>query len=116
MSRLFLPPVNRAMRVLDRSFFRKSMPLSAMIIMDPKKITSIKSKFENDLLKYNGVVAVKPVVSKPKIGGAEEIRLLEDKQKLSESDTENGRIVEKLLILHPRIKHDGAFSFSGPIV
>ncbi|KAL3453620.1 hypothetical protein BJX65DRAFT_292635 [Aspergillus insuetus] len=44
---MFRPPVNRAMRVLDRSFFKKTVPVSAATIFNHKNI----SKVRNELIK-----------------------------------------------------------------
>jgi hypothetical protein len=39
---MFRPPVNRAMRVLDRSFFRKTIPLSAATVFDNANIARVR--------------------------------------------------------------------------
>ncbi|WEW58592.1 tRNA(m(1)G37)methyltransferase [Emydomyces testavorans] len=51
-SDMFRPPINRAMRVLDRSFFRKTVPLSAATVLETKNIFRIKNKLtkSNDIL------------------------------------------------------------------
>ncbi|KAF8540903.1 tRNA methyltransferase Trm5 [Trichophaea hybrida] len=55
MSRLFLPPINRAMKVLDRSFFQKSIPLSAAQIFQPKDISRVRKECASDLLRVKRV-------------------------------------------------------------
>lgn len=57
---MFRPPVNRAMRVLDRSFFHKRIPLSAARILNPRDITKCRqdlSKSKDVLLleRYNNI-------------------------------------------------------------
>lgn len=54
-SEMFRPPVNRSMRVLDRSFFQKRIPLSALRILDPRTITKIRTELDKskDILYIN---------------------------------------------------------------
>jgi len=49
------------MRVLDRSFFRKTVPLSAATILENKHITNIRNELasSNDLLNAPRVMAVR---------------------------------------------------------
>lgn len=49
---MFRPPVNRAMRVLDRAFFKKTVPLSAARVLDNKNISKCRTELTNshDLL------------------------------------------------------------------
>jgi tRNA (guanine37-N1)-methyltransferase len=80
MSRLFLPPVNRAMKVLDRSFFQKKIPLSAARIFRPKDISRVRKECASDLLRVKRV-------------------------ELMPEDPENK--ARKLLLLWPKVKADG---------
>jgi tRNA (guanine37-N1)-methyltransferase len=50
---MFAPPVNRAMQVLDRSFFRKTVNTSAARVFSPKDISRVRSDLERsrDILK-----------------------------------------------------------------
>jgi len=50
---IFLPPINRSMRTLDRSFFKKTIPLSAATVSDTKKISDVRSELQKsgDLLR-----------------------------------------------------------------
>lgn len=50
MSRLFLPPLARSMRVLDRSFFQKTIPVTAAKVFDPRIITKLKKECKADIL------------------------------------------------------------------
>lgn len=57
---MFRPPVNRAMRVLDRSFFKKTVPISAATVLDNKNISSVRKQLESskdilDLPRYNSI-------------------------------------------------------------
>ena len=56
---MFRPPINRAMRVLDRSFFQKRVPLAAARITEKKHIAKCRMELENDLLKLERVSVVK---------------------------------------------------------
>ncbi len=60
-SAMFRPPVNRAMRALDRSFFKKSIPLSAARIRDNKQISRYRTELGHDLLKLDRMPAVRSV-------------------------------------------------------
>lgn len=44
MDEMFRPPINRAMRVLDRSFFQKKVPISAARVLDSKIISKCRSE------------------------------------------------------------------------
>lgn len=54
LSAMFRPPVNRAMRVLDRSFFRKTIPISSATVLK----TSDISRVRNELLRSRDLLAV----------------------------------------------------------
>ena len=58
---MFRPPINRAMRALDRSFFQKSILLSAARIRDKKQISKYRSELSHDLLKLDRMQAVRSV-------------------------------------------------------
>lgn len=58
---MFRPPVNRAMRVLDRSCFRKKVPLSAAKVYDKTKIAKLRSELGHDVLKLERFQCVQPI-------------------------------------------------------
>ena len=60
-SAMFRPPINRAMRALDPSFFHKSIPLSAARIYDKKKISKYRTELGHDLLKLDRMSVVRSV-------------------------------------------------------
>lgn len=78
---VFLPPVNRAMRTLDRNFFKKTIPLVAAHIFDPKNIGRFQKECAKDILR---LPRTKTIVEKDAVGG-----------------------VIKLLLLRPGVKIDG---------
>ncbi|KIX01596.1 uncharacterized protein Z518_09322 [Rhinocladiella mackenziei CBS 650.93] len=53
----FLPPVNRSMQTLDRSFFRKVIPLAAATISDLKQITNVRKQLDSsgDMLRLHPI-------------------------------------------------------------
>ena len=81
---MFRPPVNRAMRVLDRSFFRKTFPISAATVFKNSEI----SKTRQELVKSNDLLVI------PKLNSIREVK---------ESDD----VVRKCLLLREDIKHNG---------
>lgn len=76
------PPVNRAMRVLDRSFFKKNVLLSAARVNDRKQISKIRGDLGHDVLRVGRMQSVQSIRSPQ---GEE----------------------SKAVLLHPRIKTDG---------
>ena len=55
---MFRPPVNRAMRVLDRSFFNKIIPTSAARVIDRRQIMKCRAELGHDVLKLDRMKAV----------------------------------------------------------
>ncbi|KIW65242.1 hypothetical protein PV04_07517 [Phialophora macrospora] len=57
LPKVFLPPVNRSMHVLDKSFFRKVVPLAAASISDVKQITNVRKDLDRsgDILKISPI-------------------------------------------------------------
>ena len=58
---MFRPPVNRAMKTLDRSFFKKIIPTSVARVKDPKDISTCRNVLHHDILKLDRTQAVKSV-------------------------------------------------------
>lgn len=67
MSRYLLPPVNRAMTTLDRSFFRKTVTITAAHVFDVKNIGRVQKECTEDILK--GMRLIKSVVSEADSNG-----------------------------------------------
>ncbi len=61
IAEMFRPPVNRAMQVLDRSFFRKKIPLSAAHVLDRKQITKMRSELYRDTLRLDRMQSVQTI-------------------------------------------------------
>ena len=58
---MFRPPVNRAMRVLDRSLFQRKVPLSAAKVYDKTKIAKLRSELGHDVLRLERFQCVQPI-------------------------------------------------------
>src|SRR5438034_5286559 len=58
---MFRPPINRSMRVLDRSFFKKTVPLSAATVFENKLIASVRNELarSRDLLHVPRIMTVR---------------------------------------------------------
>lgn len=82
------PPVNRGLKVLDRSLFRTSFPLASATIFDPKNTARIKNELmkSKDIVHEPGVMAVKPL------------------QDIRDQELD---IKRKCVLLRQGIKHDG---------
>jgi tRNA (guanine37-N1)-methyltransferase len=80
---MFRPPINRAMRELDRSFFQRRIPISAARLGNPRDIGPSKKALEKskDLLGLAKLQSIRPDPS--------------------------GEAGRKCLLLKPEIKHDG---------
>jgi tRNA (guanine37-N1)-methyltransferase len=65
---VFRPPVNRSMRILDRKFFRKTLPIAAATVFDDRNLSTVRSKVQNarNLL---GVFSIKAVVPDETVPG-----------------------------------------------
>ena len=55
------PPVNQAMRVLDRSLFTRNIPTLAAVISDPSQITHYRNVLQRDALHMDRIKSVQPV-------------------------------------------------------
>lgn len=88
-SDMFRPPVNRAMRTLDRSFFRKTVPLAAARVFKTSDISNVRKELsKGDLL----------VV--PRVNCIREVK------------EQDGRVL-KALLLKENVKPDSKSSHSG---
>ncbi|KAI5796639.1 guanine(37)-N1-methyltransferase [Geopyxis carbonaria] len=83
MSRLFLPPVNRSMTSLDRTFFRKIIPLSAARIFDKKNIGRVRKDCAKDILRLQKVDSL----VEDRIDGVRKVLLLQPKVKHNDNST-----------------------------
>lgn len=81
---MFRPPVNRAMRTLDRSFFRRSSPIAAARVFKNSEISKIRQSLasSSDLLVLPRLNIIRDV-----------------------KDEEG--VTRKALLLRETLKHDG---------
>lgn len=83
---MFRPPVNRAMRTLDRSFFRKTVPLSSAKIFKNSEISRLRKE----------LASTKDLLALPRLSSVQEIK-------------EQDGSVRKALLLRETLKHDGEY-------
>ncbi|KAF1359404.1 guanine(37)-N1-methyltransferase [Lizonia empirigonia] len=88
---MFAPPVNRAMKVLDRSFFQKTVPASAARIFKPQDIARCRKELQlsKDTLPNNRIQPVRP-----------------------DPDADRAQKGGKCLVLKPEIVHDDRTTWS----
>jgi tRNA (guanine37-N1)-methyltransferase len=92
---MFTPPANRAMKVLDRSFFQKTILTSAARIFSPKDISRCRKELtaSRDTLPNNRVDPIRPDV-----------------------DAERAQKGSKCLVLRPEVLHNGEFGTARDIL
>jgi tRNA (guanine37-N1)-methyltransferase len=80
------PPVNRAMRTLDRAFFSKTIPISAARVFTNQHISQCRKDLErsSDLLQATRLSSI-----------------------IQDPDVELAKQGRRCLLLKPEIKHDG---------
>jgi len=107
---MFRPPVNRAMCVLDRSFFRKTCPLSAATVFDNSNISRVRGALSQsrDIL---SLPRLNPIQTAPPQGSLEELNASQTK------DESKARISSprKCLLLREDIKHNDTKTWSPTI-
>ncbi|KAF2836557.1 hypothetical protein M501DRAFT_1007261 [Patellaria atrata CBS 101060] len=91
---MFRPPVNRAMRILDRSFFQKICPISAARVHSPTDISHCKRSLERskDILALPRLLTVVP-----------------------DPTPDFAKTGKKCLLLQPEIKYDDPSSWSATL-
>lgn len=96
--------------MLDRSLFRKTIPTSAAIVHTPSRMSAIKKACENNMIQFKGTIPVK--VERSPEGALHYIQITKEmnremKADMGGHDGEKLNDIKKLIVLHPRIKHDG---------
>lgn len=128
---MFRPPINRAMRVLDRSFFRKIIPLSAATVFDNANIARVRTALAKtrDSLDLPRLEVVREVPSSflPSSGGMDNKEVTEMVGgSVDANEEEGGKAImigegkkgkksssKKCLLLREGIKFDGMLFFFG---
>lgn len=83
---MFRPPVNRAMRTLDRSFFRKTVPISAATVYKNAEISRVRK----DLTVSRDMLVL------PRLNVVREIQ-------------DQDGVQRKAILLREDLKHDGGW-------
>ncbi|RDW86662.1 tRNA (guanine) methyltransferase [Aspergillus mulundensis] len=91
LSEMYRPPVNRAMRVLDRSFFKKTVPLSAATIFKNSDISMVRSSLQKS----------KDILNLPRLSTIQDVK--------------KDDVVKKCLLLKEEIKYDDTATWSPTI-
>ena len=94
LSDMFRPPVNHAMRVLDRAFFRKRVPLAAAQIFEDDQISRCRNYLGQDVLHVDRISSIRWVVA-------------------NENSGLPGR---KALLLNPNIRPDDSSTWSSKLI
>lgn len=58
---MFRPPINRFMKILDRSFFRKTVPISAAQVLDNRQISRLRTELRHDMLQLERLLVIRPI-------------------------------------------------------
>ena len=82
---MFRPPVNRMMKVLDRSFFQKNIPISVAKIVNKQHTSQLRQDLSQDRLYLDRIPSMARV-------------------------PDDGRMDAKALLLRPEIKVNGGYS------
>ncbi|KAK1140551.1 tRNA(m(1)G37)methyltransferase [Aspergillus melleus] len=85
---MFRPPVNRAMRALDRSFFKKTLPLSAATVFKNSDISKVRGTLNKS----------QDLLEAPRLNIIREVKVDD--------------AVKKCLLLKDGVKHDDAATWS----
>ncbi|MCJ1474323.1 tRNA(m(1)G37)methyltransferase [Lambiella insularis] len=91
-SDMFRPPVNRAMRVLDRSFFKKAVPLAAARVFEKDQISRCRTYLGQDVLQVDRISSVR-----------------------SDPDGNGGGQDRKALLLSPDIRPEDPLTWSAKL-
>lgn len=83
---MFRPPVNRAMRTLDRSFFQRKVPLKAARVFENKNISKLRTQLEKS----------KDALQKDRLGNV-----------ASDPDADLAKSGRKCILLRPEQAKDG---------
>ena len=64
-AKMFRPPVNRTMRVLDRPYFNTVFPIAAAKVRDWQKINGLKTRLRKEMLELERRKPVENVTEAP---------------------------------------------------
>lgn len=81
---MFRPPANRAMRTLDRSFFRRTVPISAAKVFQNSEISKVRKELVNS----------HDILAQPRLSSVQDLK-------------EPDGVARKALLLREDLKYDG---------
>ena len=98
---MWRPPVNRAMRELDRRFFQKNIPISAARVFDNKQISRCRKDLEKnkDVLALERIIIVKPDPQPELARTGRKCVLLRDG--IAHDGTKDQKTIQVLLLTEP---------------
>ena len=94
ISDMFRPPVNHAMRMLDRAFFRKTVPLAAARVLEDAQISRCRMDLGQDILHIDRISCVRSVPD----------------------DQSAGQRGRKALLLSPKIRPEDPSTWSSKLL
>jgi hypothetical protein len=65
---IYRPPINRSMRVLDRSFFQRTIPIAAATVFEDRNLSTVRGKVQNAGHLF-GVFSIKAIVPDETVPG-----------------------------------------------
>jgi hypothetical protein len=65
---LYRPPINRSMRVLDRNFFQKTIPIAAATVFEDRNLSHVRGKVQSAGHLF-GVFSIKSIVPDETVPG-----------------------------------------------
>lgn len=106
---MFRPPVNRAMRVLDRSFFRRTVPLSAATVFENNQIAKTRKRLDQsgELLNVPRIMPVRIAPDIATAAGKDAVHQRKEEKPFRAVGT--GDQKRKCLLLDEKVRYDGEF-------
>ena len=95
LEKMLRPPINRAMTVLDRSFFQKKLPTSVARVYDKQQIPKCRTQLGGDLWKIDRMQVIKTIQSDE----SEEVKAL----LLQPSIKSRGEIIALLILSRDQV-------------
>lgn len=89
---MFRPPLNRAMRILDRSFFKKEIDLASACVLDKKRIASFQKELSRDIFKLERLQPIRQAPSTINADSGARCLLLRPEVRLDDDSTWSSRL------------------------
>ncbi|KAL4953245.1 guanine(37)-N1-methyltransferase [Aspergillus filifer] len=88
---MYRPPVNRAMKVLDRSFFKRTIPLTAAAVFNKSDISNVRKQLQKS----------RDIFALPRLSSVNDVKV--------------GNSIKKCLLLREEVKYDDTATWSPTI-